>query len=98
MIRVIYRWDVDLEARDGFIEEWRRLTEWIRSEFDGAYGSTLVEPMDEGGTLVGIARWGSVEELGAFREGAGSLHLPGATLRSMEVLTELAHLTAEVAE
>ena len=35
MIRVIYRWDVEADARDNFIQEWRRMTEWIRSEFDG---------------------------------------------------------------
>ena len=96
MIRVIYRWDVEADARDNFIQEWRRMTEWIRSEFDGACGSTLVEPMDATESLVGIARWTSPEHLAAFRENAGSLHLPGATLTSMEILTEIVHLTTEV--
>jgi heme-degrading monooxygenase HmoA len=95
MIRVIYRWAVEHETRQDFVAEWRRLTEWIRVEFDGAHGSTLVEPVDEPGTLVGIARWASATHLASFRESVGPRQLPGAELISMEVLTELVHLTTE---
>ena len=95
MLRVIYRWAVEDEARQDFVAEWRRLTEWIRAEFDGAYGSTLGEPIDEPGTVVGIARWASAEHLTAFRASVGPRQLPGAELISMEVLTELVHLTTE---
>lgn len=95
MLRVIYRWAVEDGSRQDFVAEWRRLTERIRTEFDGAYGSTLVEPVDEPGTVVGIARWASAEHLATFRALVGPGQLPGAELISMEVLTELVHLTTE---
>ncbi|MGI8792662.1 MAG: antibiotic biosynthesis monooxygenase [Acidimicrobiales bacterium] len=94
MIRVIYRWTIDAGSREPFIEEWERLTRWIRTEFDGSYGSTLLES-DEDSVLIGIARWASRSHLLAFRDQAGALHLPGADLESMELLAEIAHLTAE---
>lgn len=94
MIRVIYRWTVETATRESFIEEWQRLTGWIRGEFQGAHGSTLLQG-DDNTSLVGIARWESDVHLQAFRDQAGSLHLPGAHLDSMEVLREITNLTDE---
>lgn len=94
MIRVIYRWTVGTTSREPFIEQWQRLTQRIRTNFEGSYGSTLLQG-DDDTSLVGIARWASGAHLQAFRDQAGSLHLPGAHLDSMDVLTEVTHLTDE---
>lgn len=75
------------------MSEWGRLTRWIRMSLDGSYGSTLLQ--GDADQAVGVARWASRSHLQAFRDQAGSLHLPGANLDSMEVLEEVAHLTDE---
>lgn len=95
MIRVIYRWNVAGSDTEAFTTEWQRLTGWIRDEFDGSYGSTLLAPNENQHSLVGVARWASLTHLQTFRDEAGSLHLPGAELMSMEILTEISSMTTE---
>jgi hypothetical protein len=61
----------------------------------GSYGSTLLESTEWPGRVVGIARWASREHLASFRDQVGPIHVQHAVLTSIEMLTELAHLTVE---
>ena len=95
MVRVIYRWRVEPRLHEDFARWWHDGTLRIRSSRPGARGSTLVRPSDGDGYLVAIARWDSEDDLAAFWRDPGGAEFPGAALESVEVLTELDHLTVE---
>lgn len=94
MIRVLYRWRVAADRQDDFMAWWHEGTLRIRESQPGSRGSTLLRPSDSG-SVVGLARWESEEQLHAFRERMGLLEFAGATLESMEILEEVDHLTTE---
>ena len=95
MIRVIYRWTVDPAEQERFCDAWRAATERIRREEPGAMGSTLLRPVDDHETWVGLARWRSRQDIEAFWARGETTPLPGATFLSAEILDEWAHLTIE---
>jgi heme-degrading monooxygenase HmoA len=95
MVRVIYRWRVEPDRRDGFVQWWHEGTLRIRSSRRGAMGSTLLEPKDDDAHVVAVARWASQEDVEAFWADAAGPGFPGSSLESVELFQELDHLTLE---
>jgi antibiotic biosynthesis monooxygenase (ABM) superfamily enzyme len=95
VIRVIYRWRVEVDRHAEFVQWWHAGTLRIRTEYPGAMGSTLCRrtPVTEG--VVAIARWRSQEDLERFWQSPGGSQFPGAEMESIEILNELDHLTQE---
>lgn len=95
MIRVIYRWRVDHDRYSEFVQWWHAGTLRIRSEHEGAMGSTLCSPMPSGDRVVAIARWKSKKDLERFWQNSGGSPFPWAEMESVELLDEVDHLTRE---
>lgn len=95
MIRVVYRWRIDRQHQPAFAAWWHERTLVIRASEPGAMGSTLLAVKDDDDHVVGIARWQSEAQLSAFWERVSPLVFEGAVLESLEILTELDHLTLE---
>ena len=93
MIRVIYRWRVAAGQRAAFGTWWHDGTVRIRTDFQGALGSTLCWPVDDDAHVVAIARWNSQADLEAFWSNPGSTPFDGAELVSVQVLEEIDDLT-----
>ncbi len=93
MIRVIYRWRVDLDRRSDFAAWWHEGTLRIRGSHPGALGSTLLAPVDDDDHVVAIAQWSSMEDLEAFWADPGSSALDDAHLALVEVFDEVDDLT-----
>jgi hypothetical protein len=95
MVRVIYRWRVQDDRREEFVQWWHSGTLRIRADHGGAMGSTLCEVAPPSQQFVGIARWRSREDLALFWQNPGVSEFPWAVMESSEILDELDHLTTE---
>jgi heme-degrading monooxygenase HmoA len=79
VIRVIYRWTLEPEAEDQFIDAWRAATQRIRDQQPGAMGSTLLRPTEAPNRVVGLARWQRRDDVEAFWASGSATPLPGGT-------------------
>ena len=95
MIRVLYRWRVEPGRYQEFAPWWHAGTLRIRSDHDGAMGSTLCRPVPPGDRVVAMARWRSQDDLEQFWLSPGGPGFAWAELESVELLDEVDHLTTE---
>ena len=70
MIRIIYNWKVAPENLDKFIETWKRTTNKIHEEVEGARGSFMIQNDLDPTKIKTIARWDSVDHWKAFWQGS----------------------------
>ena len=89
MIRVIYRWQVDPEAQDGFLGWWHDGTLAIRRDRTGALGSTLLRSHDDASCFTAVARWQSRADLEAFWAASTAQAVPGVGLATVEIFDEI---------
>lgn len=66
MIRIIYTWTVAPEQLDGFIETWKKTTNKIHEEVEGARGSFMLQNAGSNTEIKTIARWDSLEHWERF--------------------------------
>jgi heme-degrading monooxygenase HmoA len=95
VIRVIYRWRVESNRREAFVDWWHEGTLRIRSARHGALGSTLLEPSDDPLHFAAVARWRRREDLEAFWADPDGSVFDGAELVSTEIFEEVDDLTLQ---
>ena len=61
MIRVIYRWEVELENFEEFKTTWREATNRIHQSVPGALGSFMLQAHENESEILTIAKWESFE-------------------------------------
>ncbi len=66
MIRIIYSWKVEPEKLELFIETWKRTTNRIHEEVEGARGSFMIQDDKNASAIKTIARWDSLEDWQKF--------------------------------
>jgi heme-degrading monooxygenase HmoA len=93
VIRVIYRWQVDPDRREAFVDWWHEGTLRIRSTRHGALGSTLLEPNNDPSHFTAVARWRCREDLETFWADTDGSVFDGAELVSTEIFEEVDDLT-----
>ena len=62
MIRIIYNWKVEPEKLELFIETWKRTTNKIHEEVEGARGSFMLQNDKDTKEIKTIARWDSLND------------------------------------
>ena len=93
VIRVIYRWTVPTAEQHEFAQWWHERTSEIRDSEPGAMGSALLRSTNDDSTMIGIARWQSVDHLNDFRRRVGSIRYAAASLDTIEIFDEVDDLT-----
>lgn len=66
MIRIIYSWHVEPENFSAFIESWKRTTNKIHEEVNGARGSFMLQNDKNTSQIKTIARWDSLKDWERF--------------------------------
>ena len=66
MIRIIYSWQVEPEQLELFIETWKRTTNKIHEEVEGARGSFMLQDEDDTRKIKTIAKWDSFDDWKEF--------------------------------
>lgn len=66
MIRIIYSWKVEPEKLELFIETWKRTTNKIHEEVQGARGSFMLQSDKDTREIKTIARWDSLDDWKKF--------------------------------
>ncbi len=66
MIRIIYSWKVEPENLERFIETWKRTTNKIHEEVQGARGSFMLQGEEDTTVIKTIARWDSLDDWKRF--------------------------------
>lgn len=66
MIRIIYTWKVEKEKLDLFIDTWKRTTNRIHEEVQGARGSFMIQHAENSSEIKTIARWDSLNDWKKF--------------------------------
>ncbi|WP_190809279.1 antibiotic biosynthesis monooxygenase [Flagellimonas sp. S3867] len=97
MIRIIYNWKVAPKNLELFIETWKRTTNRIHEEVEGARGSFMLQNHEDSTIIKTIARWDSLEDWKKFwNEGnhsqMGSMHDLGKRV-SIEIFKEVDDFT-----
>lgn len=97
MIRIIYSWKVESQHREAFIETWKRTTNSIHKEVEGALGSFMIQDKEDEGAIKTVARWKSLEDWQRFWKDSKpsqmrSMHDLGTRI-SVEVFQEIDDFT-----
>ncbi len=97
MIRIIYHWKVAPEQLDQFIQTWKRTTNQIHEEVQGARGSFMLQNEQDPSDIKTIARWDSLEDWQRFfheskHHQMGSMHDLGERV-SVEIFNEVDDFT-----
>ncbi len=66
MIRIIYNWKVQPENIDLFIETWKKTTNKIHKEVQGARGSFMIQSHEDSSEIKTIARWDALQDWKRF--------------------------------
>ena len=66
MIRIIYSWQVPPENLELFIATWKRTTNRIHEEVEGARGSFMLQNEENPTAIKTIARWDSLDHWKQF--------------------------------
>ena len=69
MIRIIYTWQVEPQNLELFIETWKRTTNKIHEEVEGARGSFMLQHVEDSKVIKTIARWDSLHDWKEFWHG-----------------------------
>lgn len=69
MIRIIYNWTVEPENQKQFIETWKKTTNKIHEEVQGARGSFMLQGVEDNREIKTIARWDSLDDWKNFFQG-----------------------------
>jgi Antibiotic biosynthesis monooxygenase len=93
MIRVMYRWTIQPEDHQRFIENWQEGTRKIQANCAGAFGSFLIHRRKQPNVFIGIARWQSRDDWRNAQPTMISLNLAGPLPESAEFFDELANVT-----
>ncbi len=62
----MYSWQVEPEKLELFIETWKRTTNRIHEEVEGARGSFMLQNDKDAGEIKTIARWDSLNDWKKF--------------------------------
>ncbi|MEM7375155.1 MAG: antibiotic biosynthesis monooxygenase [Bacteroidota bacterium] len=97
MIRKIYSWKVEPEKLDLFIETWKRTTNTIHEEVEGARGSFMLQNETDPREIKTIARWDSLSDWKKFwhdrkHSHMGTMHELGERI-SVEIFKEVDDFT-----
>ena len=97
MIRIIYSWNVEPSKQEAFIETWKRTTNTIHEEVQGARGSFMLQGAENSNEIKTIARWDSLDDWKAFWQGSsrqqmGSMHELGERT-AVEIFKEVDDFT-----
>jgi len=98
MIRIIYSWKVAQENLELFTETWKRTTNKIHEEVEGARGSFMVQSETNPQEIKTIARWDSLDAWKKFWHDSNpgqmqGMHNLGERV-SVEVFNEIDDFTA----
>jgi len=66
MIRIIYSWKVEPENIEQFIETWKKTTNSIHEEVEGAKGSFMLQNDNDNTEIKTIAKWDSLNDWKIF--------------------------------
>jgi len=66
MIRIIYSWKVAPEKLALFIETWKKTTNRIHEEVEGAKGSFMLQNEKDSTEIKTIAKWDSLDDWKKF--------------------------------
>lgn len=66
VFRVIYRWEVEPQNFDKFVDVWRTTTNRIHASVPGALGSFMLRGHEKTTEVLTIAKWASFEDWEAF--------------------------------
>jgi len=66
MIRIIYSWKVAPENLELFIETWKRTTNKIHEEVNGARGSFMLQSEKDNREIKTVAKWDSLNDWKRF--------------------------------
>ena len=66
MIRVIYRWQVELENFEEFKRVWSVTTNQIHESVPGALGSFMLQACESKSEVLTVAKWDSIESWKKF--------------------------------
>ncbi len=89
MIRIIYTWKVAPENLDRFIETWKRTTNKIHEEIEGARGSFMLQKDSDGSEIKTIARWDSLEDWKNFWQDSNPIQMGSMRDLGERVLVEV---------
>ena len=97
MIRIIYSWKVESENLELFIETWKKTTNKIHKEVQGARGSFMLQNERNSGEIKTIARWDSLNDWKKFWNNSNpsqmqSMHDLGERI-SVEIFREVDDFT-----
>lgn len=97
MTRIIYSWNVPLENLELFIETWKKTTNKIHEEVQGARGSFMIQNEEDPTLIKTIARWDSLDDWKQFWQDSkpsqmSSMHDLGERV-SVEIFREVDDFT-----
>ena len=97
MIRIIYSWKVEPENLELFIATWKRTTNKIHEEVQGARGSFMLQNDEDASEIKTIARWDSLDDWKKFWQDSnpsqmGAMHDLGKRV-SVEIFKEVDDFT-----
>lgn len=97
MIRIIYSWKVEPEKLETFIETWKKTTNKIHEEVEGARGSFMLQHEKDSTEIKTVAKWDSLQNWEKFwHEGnhsqMGKMHDLGKRI-SVEIFKEIEDFT-----
>ncbi len=97
MIRIIYNWKVEPEKLEIFIETWKKTTNQIHEEVEGARGSFMLQNDKDATEIKTIARWDSLNHWKKFWQDSKpsqmrSMHDLGERV-SVEIFREVGDFT-----
>lgn len=77
VVRILYRWKVELENFEAFEKAWRRATNTIHETVPGALGSFMLRQTGNETEILTVAKWDSVESWEAFWGAANPQEMEG---------------------
>ena len=77
MIRVVYRWRVEVENFEEFQKIWSNTTNMIHENVSGALGSFMLKGCEDKKEILTIAKWDCLESWKKFYEGADPKEMQG---------------------
>lgn len=97
MIRIIYSWKVEADNLAAFVETWKRTTNSIHEEVEGAQGSIMLQNDQDTTQIKTIAKWDSLDQWKQFWQDSnptqmGAMHKLGRRV-SVEIFREVDDFT-----